>query len=169
MRFQFDVGEIGFDANSIGGDVVLVRNGEGLESKHSVSISKPPDSILPGPVLIGEDEQGNRFHFLAKDNKIFLHYRGRTYNLKLGERVLEISSSLSKEIKSPMPGKVLKIFKNVGDSFLKGESLGILEAMKMENQLKAGFSGIVTKIHKKEGDVVNQDELLMELEPNEAK
>ncbi|MCC5813965.1 MAG: acetyl-CoA carboxylase biotin carboxyl carrier protein subunit [Leptospira sp.] len=165
MRFQFDTGETTFDANSVGNSIIFVRDKDGLESKHSLSIAKPIDSILPGPVLVGEDEEGNQFHFLAKDNKIFLHYRGRTYNLKLAERVLEMASSLSKEIKSPMPGKVLKIFKNVGDSFQKGEALGILEAMKMENQLKAGFSGTVTKILKKEGDVVNQDELLMELEP----
>lgn len=167
MRFQLDNSEEYFDCYSQGNSIVLVRDKNKKEIKESFSILEPMDSILPGPVWRGRDSDGNPFHFLSRGNKFFLHYLGQHFHLKIQERNLDGAISLSKEIRSPMPGKILKIFKKQGESFKKGETLGILEAMKMENQLKAGFNGSVSKIFKNEGDLVNQDEVLMELEPLE--
>ena len=49
-------------------------------------------------------------------------------------------------IKSPMPGMVLKLKKNAGDTVAQGESIMILEAMKMENDIKSPFSGTIKEI-----------------------
>lgn len=59
-------------------------------------------------------------------------------------------------IKSPMPGLVLKILKNVGDSISKGETVMILEAMKMENEIKSNIDGLITEIHVTEGKPVEK-------------
>ena len=59
-------------------------------------------------------------------------------------------------IKSPMPGLVLKILKRVGENISKGETVMILEAMKMENEIKANIDGLITEIHVCEGKPVEK-------------
>ncbi|MBO0440639.1 acetyl-CoA carboxylase biotin carboxyl carrier protein subunit [Candidatus Enterococcus ikei] len=62
---------------------------------------------------------------------------------------------------SPMPGTILKILVNVGDTVQENQPLMILEAMKMENEIVAGKSGTVTGIHVQQGDMVNPGEPLI--------
>ena len=66
------------------------------------------------------------------------------------------SSDQIKTNKSPMPGLVLKILKKVGDNISKGETVMILEAMKMENEIKSNVDGIITEIHVSEGKPVEK-------------
>lgn len=63
-----------------------------------------------------------------------------------------------------MPGKVVKIIAKVGDQVEKGQTLLILEAMKMENEIKSGVTGTVKAIHVKEGDALDNGVLMMEVE-----
>jgi biotin carboxyl carrier protein len=58
----------------------------------------------------------------------------------------QISSNQVTTIKSPMPGLVVKIFKKKGDKIIKGEAVMILEAMKMENEIKANVDGVISEI-----------------------
>ncbi|MCL5991776.1 MAG: acetyl-CoA carboxylase biotin carboxyl carrier protein subunit [Bacteroidetes bacterium] len=69
------------------------------------------------------------------------------------------------QIKAPMPGMVVKILIEPGIEVHKGDSLLIVEAMKMENALKSPFRGKVKSIKVNEGEAVEKDALLMELEP----
>ncbi|MBL1230967.1 acetyl-CoA carboxylase biotin carboxyl carrier protein subunit [Enterococcus sp. BWB1-3] len=62
---------------------------------------------------------------------------------------------------SPMPGTILKILVNVGDTVQENQPLMILEAMKMENEIVAGKAGTVTGIHVSQGDMVNPGESLI--------
>ena len=66
-----------------------------------------------------------------------------------------------------MPGKVVKILAKVGDKVTKGQTLIILEAMKMENEIKCGASGVVKAIHVKAGDALDNGVLMMEVETAE--
>jgi biotin carboxyl carrier protein len=63
-----------------------------------------------------------------------------------------------------MPGRVLKIFVNVGDEIQLGDNVLSLEAMKMENILKAEGIGIVSAINISEGDVVEKGAVLISFE-----
>lgn len=63
-----------------------------------------------------------------------------------------------------MPGKVVKIFKKEGDQVSKGETVLILEAMKMENEIKSGADGIVKAINIKEGQALDSGFLMVEIE-----
>ncbi|MCC6722290.1 MAG: acetyl-CoA carboxylase biotin carboxyl carrier protein subunit [Bacteroidia bacterium] len=65
------------------------------------------------------------------------------------------------EIKAPMPGLVLKILVNEGNEINKGDSLIILEAMKMENVIKATGDGIVTSVKVKQGEKVEKNQVLI--------
>lgn len=63
-------------------------------------------------------------------------------------------------IASPMPGTILDIKVNVGDSVKKGQVLMILEAMKMENEIMAGTDGVVTSIGVTKGASVQTGDAL---------
>jgi biotin carboxyl carrier protein len=68
-------------------------------------------------------------------------------------------------VKAPMPGKVIKICVSENDSVRKNQTLAIVEAMKMENEIKASVDGTIKKIHVAAGDLVDSDKPLVELEP----
>ncbi len=67
-------------------------------------------------------------------------------------------------IKSPMPGKILAIKKQPGDTVSAGETVIVLEAMKMENELKSPVSGIVQSVLVTEGKSVEKNTLLLEIQ-----
>ncbi len=68
------------------------------------------------------------------------------------------------EVKAPMPGMVLKIKKNISDKVAQGETILILEAMKMENDLRSPRSGILSEIMAKEGSAVEKGTVLFTIE-----
>ncbi|MFH2064454.1 MAG: pyruvate carboxylase subunit B [Pseudomonadota bacterium] len=63
-------------------------------------------------------------------------------------------------LKAPMPGMIVSYEKQVGDSVNEGETVVILEAMKMENALIAPVSGVIKTIHYKSGDNVAKNNVL---------
>ena len=65
------------------------------------------------------------------------------------------------EIKSPMPGMVLHIDVEEGQEVAKGDTLLVLEAMKMENLIKAPTGGTVKSIDVKKGDAVAKNQILI--------
>ena len=66
-------------------------------------------------------------------------------------------------ITSPMPGTILDVKVNVGDKVKYGQTLAILEAMKMENDIPATADGEVAEIKVKKGDAVETDSVLIVL------
>ena len=64
-------------------------------------------------------------------------------------------------IKSPLPGVVLELFVNVGDTVKIGQRVLILEAMKMENNIEADKAGTVVSIGKNKGDAVMEGDVLI--------
>ena len=73
------------------------------------------------------------------------------------------SSDPEGDLLSPMPGKILKINVGEGDSVKKGETLLILEAMKMEHQIRSPKDGVVSQILFREGERVSQGVELIEI------
>ena len=73
-----------------------------------------------------------------------------------------LNSSKAADVKAPMPGLVLKVLTNTGDTIQKGDTLLVLEAMKMENNIKAAADGIVKGIKVKAGDKVDKNQILVQ-------
>lgn len=63
-----------------------------------------------------------------------------------------------------MPGKVVKLMKKEGDAIAKGETVLILEAMKMENEIKSGADGMIKSVNVKEGQALEAGFLMVEIE-----
>lgn len=97
---------------------------------------------------------------------------GNLYDLKIEDRYDVLlkqlgmdtgSNNIIKEVKAPMPGLVLSIIAEEGAEIDKGDSLLVLEAMKMENIIKSPSKGTVRKITVHQGDKVEKNQILIEL------
>jgi biotin carboxyl carrier protein len=64
------------------------------------------------------------------------------------------------QIVAPMPGKVLRLLVKEGDLVEAGQGLLVVEAMKMQNEIRSPKSGKVVRLHAKEGQPVNAGEIL---------
>jgi biotin carboxyl carrier protein len=96
--------------------------------------------------------------------------RDREYDLSVltpVEAIDEVASSGGRgpsRITAPIPGKVVSVSIEPGDDVAPGQSLVVLEAMKMENELTADQAGRVAEVHVKPGDTVDSGAVLVELE-----
>lgn len=95
---------------------------------------------------------------------------GRTYQVQISDAVdqqilkMNLKSKKSnklKELRAPMPGLVRQVNVQVGDEVDSGDSLFILEAMKMENVLKSPVNGIVAELFVKPGESVEKNQILL--------
>lgn len=126
----------------------------------------------------------NSYHVLCQHRSYRVEvleadYRNKTFTLKINEETIKLSaqdeydellkslgmdsasSSKLSEVKAPMPGMVLDIIVKDGSTVNKGDSLLVLEAMKMENILKSPGEGLVKNIKIKKGDKVEKNQILI--------
>jgi biotin carboxyl carrier protein len=66
-------------------------------------------------------------------------------------------------LRSPMPGRIARVLVTEGEFVESGQGVLILEAMKMENEIKAPSAGIVKAVRVQEGDAVEKNTMLIEL------
>ena len=71
-------------------------------------------------------------------------------------------------VKAPMPGLVVRVEVEVGDAVTAGQGVLIMEAMKMENELKADAAGVVSRIHFSPGQAVEKGTVLIEFAAGDA-
>ncbi len=67
-------------------------------------------------------------------------------------------------VKAPMPGLIVRVNVKVGDEVQAGQGVVVMEAMKMENELRASGAGRVKAVHAEPGTAVEKGALLVELE-----
>ena len=65
------------------------------------------------------------------------------------------------KVTSPLPGTILDVFVNVGDQVKVGQTVVLLEAMKMENNIESDTEGTVTAVNARKGDSVLEGEALI--------
>lgn len=97
------------------------------------------------------------------------HYFESFVRSRLEEEARKISEASAKDngrtsIKSPMPGLVVKLKKAEGEKVHAGESVIILEAMKMENDVKSTVSGTISKVLVSEKQAVEKNTVLFIVE-----
>ena len=109
-----------------------------------------------------------------EDNIIEVMMAGRLYETQvLDERALLMAQrrgglgASSGEVHSPMPGLIVKVTVTPDQEVHQGQTVVILESMKMQNELKAPADGKVISIHVEAGQTVDKNTLLIEIEPTE--
>ena len=108
---------------------------------------------------------GIRWNKLARqDSPSIMLNADKVFKLYRGYKPSSLGGDQTGGLFTQMPGKVVKIMAKIGDKVSKGQTLLILEAMKMENEIKSGIDGVVKAIHVKAGDALENGVLMMEVD-----
>lgn len=127
-------------------DVFLFRkDGQIFE----VFVSPPPQPDLPTRITI----RGAEYEVSITDPKRLRGAGGD--NTHAGGKI---------EIKTAMPGKVVRLLAAVGDEVRKGDGVIVVEAMKMQNEMKSPKDGVVKEVRVGEHDTVNAGQTLVVIE-----
>lgn len=87
-----------------------------------------------------------------------------TYTWKFENRV-NWEEPNENHIYSFMPGAIIDIFVKTGEKVREGETILLLEAMKMQNQVRMPFDGQIVKIYVKKDEVIPKNYLMLEIKP----
>lgn len=147
--------EIHVNGQSIHPDWVLI----GPEKYHAI-INNQSLTIE----LAGNDESGKQMTVVINGVKYQVALENQYDSLLKQLGMDKLAGNKVNNIKAPMPGLVLRINVQVGDAVKKGDGLLVLEAMKMENVIKASGDGIVKKIAVTEKTAVEKGAVLIEFE-----
>ena len=127
-----------------------------------------PKHVL-GSFLLNTDVHECRVNGRAEDFDVSI--RGRSYAVTIVDPKRLRSGQNSDrhhhgaaEIVAPMPGKVVRVQIEAGAEVEKGTGLVVVEAMKMQNEMKSPRSGVVVSINVKPGDTVNAGDVLAVVE-----
>lgn len=71
------------------------------------------------------------------------------------------AASKGSKVTTPLPGTILDVFVNVGDKVKAGQTVVLLEAMKMENNIEADVEGTVTEVKVRKGDSVLEGDVMV--------
>ena len=156
-------------------EIDLKRDGDKLaavvgDREYSLEISEPDAGVL----------------LFKKDNKIFEVYVNGPNSLDAPTRVavggseFDVSITDPKqlraagadhshdggavEIKTAMPGKVVRLLAFAGDEVDKGDGVIVVEAMKMQNEMKSPKAGVIKEVRVAENDTVNAGQILIVIE-----
>ncbi|MBH47099.1 MAG: hypothetical protein CME71_02910 [Halobacteriovorax sp.] len=88
----------------------------------------------------------------------------RVYDVYRGYKPSGLATGAAGDLVTQMPGKVVQIGIKPGDKVTQGQTLLILEAMKMENEIKTSVDGTVKAVHVKVGDALEPGVLMIELD-----
>ena len=116
----------------------------------------------PLVVKVGKIPMGFRMRLRGADLKV--HVQTPRQKELAGLMLEKLPPDTSKVLLCPMPGLVARIMVEVGDEVQEGQALATVEAMKMENILKAERRGVVKRIAAGAGASLKVDEIIMEFE-----
>ena len=147
------------------------------EHKYKIVIDDE-EHLIDGRQLTGHmysllvENQSFTVDVAEKDDEYTVAYEGKSFRVHvLDERKTRrggaeagLGGAEEKDVRSMMPGKVVELLVNEGDQVEKDQSVIVIEAMKMENEIRAAVAGTVQAIHVEAGQAVESGQLLMELE-----
>ena len=154
-------------------DVEVRRDGDSLFARvdgqeYELEVSEPE----PGVFLFKHNGRVfNTFALKRSDGSIEVNLNGKSFNIQVTDpkRLRGSGSEHSHdhglvEIKTAMPGKVVRILTAVGKSVEKGSGVIVVEAMKMQNEMRSPKDGVIKEIRVSEGVTVNAGEVLVVIE-----
>lgn len=116
-----------------------------------------------------EDLEASPIRVMVDDTYVLVHLRDQTVSTDVEQVAIvsteqpSISVSQPRVFGSPMPGVVLSIAVQIGDQVMIGDEICVLEAMKMQQSLRAEWSGTVKAIHVSPGQQVLDGDAIAEL------
>jgi biotin carboxyl carrier protein len=134
---------------------------DGVEQAHS-EISVARDN-QPGRLLVEVNGQAQFAHVAKVGDSWWIHLDGRIHVVNGHETGSADSSAGEGGLTAPMPGTILEIYAKAGQRVREGQTLLVMEAMKMEHRIQAPKAGEVLSVNFSEGDRVDMGATLVEL------
>lgn len=145
-------GDYLLDGKTISPDVVSIKDG----LFHVISDNKSYNAEI-----LKHDPAEKTFHIKVNNNIYKVQVKDK-FDVLLKELGLDVSNSRKiTDLKAPMPGLVVEVAVEEGQLVKQGDKIIVLEAMKMENILKAPSDVTIKKINVKKGSTVEKNEVLI--------
>ncbi len=136
-------------------DIIKVKDNSYSVIKDNKSYNLEVLSVKPEEKSFYIKVDGIKYLFNAKDK-----YDELLHSLGMDT----MASSKVSDLKAPMPGLVLDISVEVGQEVAKGDTLLILEAMKMENVIKSPTDGLIKSISVNKTETVEKNQIILNFE-----
>ena len=153
-------------------DITLTREGESIRA-----------SVGGREYELVATEPENGVHLLKHDGRVFeatVSGDRTSYSVDIGGHNIDVILTDPKrlrssagadhhaegraEVKTAMPGKIVRLVVATGEAVKKGDPVIVVEAMKMQNEIKSPKDGVVAEIRVAEGDTVSAGDVLMVIE-----
>lgn len=142
-------------------------NGSGYEvivDGERLKVLLPESALCNGEMewlVVGE----RPYEFVLDPHLTWIKAFSGLHRLEIKDLDAQVSRPRSGDgrVKAPIPGLITHLRVQVGDSVEAGNSILVLEAMKMENEIRAPVRGVVTAVHISPGQTVARDEVLVEI------
>ncbi|WP_225027847.1 acetyl-CoA carboxylase biotin carboxylase subunit [Xinfangfangia pollutisoli] len=148
------------------GSTVVFEDGQALRVESDWVPGQPLAKLTVGAedmaIKVGKIPMGFRMRLRGADLKV--HVQSPRQKALAGHMLEKLPPDTSKYLLCPMPGLVVKLAVEEGQEVQEGQALATVEAMKMENILKAERRGVVKKIKAKAGESLKVDDVIMEFE-----
>ena len=132
-------------------------DGETIENEHTFEIDARPNRLWV---------DGQLAHVVKVRDDWWIHIDGSIHVLSIDEQGLGGSGDEG-GMSAPMPGKILELLCNIGDQVETGQTLIVMEAMKMEHRIAANVSGTIAAIHHEVGEQVAAGATLIDIDSEE--
>ena len=164
VKLQGHAHEVTINADKSGADVVIGDRTLRVESDWTPGVPLARLSVDGAPLVlkIGKISGGFRVRYRGADVKVHVRTPRQAELANLMPE--KLPPDTSKYLLCPMPGLIVKIDVAEGDEVQEGQALCTIEAMKMENILRAEKKGVVKAIKAGAGDSLAVDEVIMEFE-----
>lgn len=148
------------------------ENGNGFLYKNDKALDVEFTSLGSGRYSLIKSNMTYIVNISRKDDSYNVRVAGDQFEVVVeDERTRQVKALVNaaaavqgeKTIKAPIPGLVVKILANPGDTIEADKGILILEAMKMENVIKAPFDCEIVRIDVKEKDAVTQNQVLLKI------
>jgi acetyl/propionyl-CoA carboxylase alpha subunit len=129
------------------------------------AITVDVERVAPGTFVLKDGDARRTFHCVRDGAVIHVAWNGHVYRVEEQPEGARAGHRREKGgLQATMPGKVIAVKASAGQAVKKGDEIVVVEAMKMENALRAPQDGTVKAVHVKVGDMVGPGAVLAELE-----
>lgn len=160
------------------GEPVVVGLRETGEGQYEITLDGQTvhvDAVKSGRTIYSIIEKGRQFEAMVDEqgeHGFDVLVSGRVYHLEAVDERTKLLAGSGQSVASgkqtvaaDMPGKIVKLYRSVGDAVREGDGVVIVEAMKMENEIPSPIDGIITEVAVREGQTVEAGAPLFVVEP----
>lgn len=159
------------------------------ETEHNLEISRSAggyrlhlaDQVVPFDLKTGADGRAwltldgvhHEVVIATKGDDVFVHFDGEAYQLRYEHPLKRLAAaglgSAEDRVLAPMPGSIVSVQIKAGDTVTKGQTLLVMESMKMETTITAPRDGVIETVAYDKGQTFDRDALLLSLAALERK